>query len=230
MLKRLTHNLSLKLVALAIALAMWFFVVGQEKTEVYFRLRVELSKLPASMMVTNRVADQVIIGVAGPRTLVRRVAEQKWVKTVDLSGLREGEHKFAVRAEDLSLPRGVSVKRISPENVRVVLARLVERRLPVRPRFKGRPAKGFELGEVKFTPSQVTLRGVAEDIQDVDWIWTQRIDVTGRSQPLSIRVPLRMPGGRANELWPAAVQATVGIHSRAGGKPKSAQSKTGGGS
>ena len=211
MLERLTHNWSLKLLALAIATSMWVFVVGQEKSEVGVRVAVEITNLPADLLVVEDHPTEVDVRLYGPRSLIRRVASERLVKVVDLSGMGLGEHVFQVLPEDLRLPPGVRVIRISPGNLTLTLAKRVTRDVQVRPVFRGNPHAGFELAEVNFKPEKVLVWGRKEDLGDLDWIWTVPIDLTDRQESFSQNVQLRLPPGRTVRISQVEVLAQVKI-------------------
>jgi hypothetical protein len=51
MLSVLSENWVLKLLSLAFALILWFFVMGERKLEVGYAVPLELKNVPAGMMV-----------------------------------------------------------------------------------------------------------------------------------------------------------------------------------
>lgn len=104
MLRRLLNNWQLKLLAVAIALALWIFVVGQEKAEITVKVPVEITNIPKQVVVAGDVVPAVNVRLYGPRSLTRRVAEKRLAKNVSLTGMRPGEHSYQVLPEDLDLP------------------------------------------------------------------------------------------------------------------------------
>lgn len=220
MLKRLTHNLRLKLLALAIALVMWVFVVGQDKAEMTVEVPVEITGIPADMVVTDDVVNKVYARISGPGTLVRRAANQRMVQRVNLAGMGMGEHVFQIMPEDLRLPAGVSVIRVSPARFMITLASKVSRQVQVRPALKGDLAPGYEVGEINLTPPKVMVSGTQKDVDGVDWIWTMRMDVTGLQSSTTMRTGLRLPRGQSLHLEPMTVEAEIRV------RPKQAPSKS----
>jgi hypothetical protein len=211
MLKRLTHNLRLKLLALAIALVMWVFVVGQDKAEMTVEVPVEITGIPADMVVADDVVNKVYARISGPGTLVRRAAAQRMVQRVTLAGMGLGEHVFQIVPEDLRLPAGVSVIRVSPARFMITLAAKVSREVQVRPALKGELADGFEVFEINLKPQKVTVSGTQKDVDNVDWIWTIRMDVTGLKSSTSMRAGLRLPRGQSLHLDPMTVEAEIKV-------------------
>jgi hypothetical protein len=211
MLRAITHNLRLKLLALGIALVMWIFVVGQDRVEMTVEVPVEITGIPADMVIADEVVNKVYARISGPGTLVRRAAAQRMVQRLDLAGMGLGEHVFQIVPEALRLPAGVSVIRVSPARFSITLATKVSRQVQVRPALRGTPAKGFEVGEIQLTPSKVTVSGTQKEVENVDWIWTVRIDVSGLNSSTSLRTGLRLPRGNSLHLDPITVEADISI-------------------
>jgi len=214
MLRWITQNWQLKLISLAIAVFLWALVVGQENAEVTVKMPVVVSGLPADMVVANQVASEVELRLYGPQSLVRQVATRPQAKQLDLTGMGTGEHTFQVVPEDLNLPPGVEVVRISPARLRVQLARRYSRKAAVRPVIKGNPAPGCEVSEVVFKPAEVTVSGLQAELTDLDWIWTVPLEVTGMKKTTTLKANLRPPDGRAIRLNPSTVQAVIHIRPR----------------
>jgi YbbR domain-containing protein len=211
LLDRLTNNWSLKLLALAIALALWVFVVGQEKSEISVRVPVEITNIPPDTLVVDDVVGEVDARLYGPRTLIRRVAAERLSKAVDLTGLKVGAHVFQIEPEDLKLPPGVRVLRISPDSFRLTLVPRLAREVPVQPVLRGKPAQGFEQAEVGLRPSRVTVVGPRDEIAELDWVFTVPVDLSERKETFSQTVPLRPPRERNARLGRGEVEVTVAV-------------------
>ena len=218
MLEVITSNWKLKLISLGIAVALWTFVVGQESAEVTVRMPVVISGLPADMVMANQVANEVELRLYGPQSLVRQAANRPAAKQLNLAGMGTGEHTFQVLPEELNLPPGVEVLRISPARLRVVLDHRFSRKAEVRPVIKGNPKQGFEVAEVSFDPSKVMVSGIKQEITDLDWIWSEPIDVSGHSETFTrtVKANLPPPDRRAIRLNPTTMHALSTIRPRPG--------------
>ncbi|RJX36403.1 MAG: YbbR-like domain-containing protein [Desulfarculus sp.] len=205
------ENWPYKLLALIIAMALWAFVVGQEKAEITVRVPVEITGLPQDLVLGNQVDSEVEVRLYGPQNLVRQVSTRPRVKQLDLAGLAAGDHIFQVLPEDLNLPPAVSVVRISPSRLRVSLAPRFSREAAVRPVIKGNPPAGYEVAEVTFTPPTVKVSGLEQELADLDWVWTVPLDVSRLKNNATLKAVLRPPAGRTIRLIPATVQAQINI-------------------
>lgn len=124
------HNWHLKLLSLVLALLLWMVITGEPPTEVGFSVPLELRNTPLGMVVVSDVPASVQVRMHGPAALVRRLGAGDIVVALDLAGLARGEHAFALSPDDVVVPYGVRVVRLSPTQVRIRLepAPALERR------------------------------------------------------------------------------------------------------
>lgn len=227
MLEWMTNNWSVKLLSVAIAMALWVFVTGQEKSEIILQMPVETTNVPKGLMVVGEQANLVEVRVRGAGTLVRTAATQPLTKVVDLRGSRAGEVIFDVEPDDLKLPPGVTAIRITPASIRIQLAKVAKRSLPVRPVLPGSPQDGYRLGEISIKPDKVTATGTAEDVAQLErWVWTRPIDINGISRTLTVKVPLRLVWAKSSKtprrvaLSPREVKVVIPIIALEPDKPR----------
>lgn len=118
----LVRHWELKLLALAFAAALWVFVMSSEKTNVTLPLPVELDGVPSGLMVTSERPDTVDVQLHGLRSALLRVAPDALRVRINLAGSRPGEVVVGLAPDQIIVPPGVSVVRITPSVVRVGLS------------------------------------------------------------------------------------------------------------
>lgn len=175
------RNRGLKLLALGLALALWFAVGSEERTETTLNLALELANLPPKMIITSEVPASLQVRVMGPGSVVRKLTQARLMHTIDLSGYKSGRHSFSLGPNSFSFPRGVTVTRIQPNPLKLTLAVTTTRNLPIKPVLEGRPPEGFEVMEVKIRPAQITVKGPAPELADLKFVPTLPIDLTNLS-------------------------------------------------
>ena len=62
----LGRHKALKLLSLLLALALWFAVSGEERTETSLHMALEFVNLPAKMVITSEVPAELQVRVIGP--------------------------------------------------------------------------------------------------------------------------------------------------------------------
>lgn len=173
------RNWPSKILALVLALILWYFVVGEERAEVGLTVPLVLVNIPRDLVVVNNVTHGIDIRVNGPRSLVRSLSAEGLSKTLDLSNTRPGSVTFSISAEGIPLPRGVTITRIHPTQVTVVLEKQVRKTVSIRPKLKGRPEKGYEVHSVTVRPEQVEISGPEKALEGIDHLYTLPVEIGG---------------------------------------------------
>ncbi len=186
----LKRNKSLKLLAFVLALAAWFAVGSEERTETTLQLALELTNIPSQLMVTNEIPSHIEVRVQAPRSVIRELTEEKRHLRIDLGGSKPGSRNELITPSALNLPRGVVVSRIRPNSVTIELDQAQNRRVEILPVLKGTPAPGFEVGEVTLNPKETVLRGPKNLIQQLKQISTIPIEISRLSSSISREVEL----------------------------------------
>ncbi|MEW6327693.1 MAG: CdaR family protein [Thermodesulfobacteriota bacterium] len=174
-------NIGIKLLALAFALFLWFFVVGEEKAEVSLSVPLELVNMPDDLVISNEFNGMIDVRVYGPRSLVRELVTRRLSHVVDLAKATPGKMTLHITSEGIRLPREVQVTRIHPSQVTLVLEPLAWREVPVEAVLKGAVATGYELKGVELKPAKVVLVGAAREVAKVKKALTRPIDISGLS-------------------------------------------------
>ena len=111
----------LKLLSLVFAVALWVFLVVEDKGEAVYTVPLDVKNVPVGTEVVALGAEAIAVRVQGLRHVLSRIDERELHATVDLRGARPGDVLVRLRPEDITLPRGVEVVRITPAQVRATL-------------------------------------------------------------------------------------------------------------
>ena len=211
--KIFVEDWSLKLLSLAITLALWLVVTGQNEP-VTTHVSVQLNFVrPQSLEISNDPPKTVDVTLTGSRSKLDNLSVLDLVATIDLTDQRSGEHlvRFADKAL-LSLPHGVKVDGFLPSSTPIRLESIVERELKVDPKFEGRPAEGYEVYTV--TPNQptVTVRGPSSHVGALDNAPTETIWLSGQKESFTAsNVAINVPDPKVDLVDPAVdVQVVIG--------------------
>jgi hypothetical protein len=131
------ENLGLKVVALVLAVAAWWFVAGESKVLVSFTLPLEIRSLPRGLTMTNKPERQVEVRLSGASSLLSGMRPSEISVGVDLSSARAGRQFFNLDDRAVRVPPGIKVQRIFPSSIEVVLDRTERRTVPVSVRIGG---------------------------------------------------------------------------------------------
>jgi len=194
MIEKIFENWLLKLISLAFAVVLWFFVMGESRMEVNHIVPLEYENLPEGLMIANEVPTSVAIRISGPRALQVNLSPGDISLAVDLKNLTAGVTSFKRLEESLNIPSGLKITRISPSYVDVKLERVRERAVPVRVILTGNPAPGFIVKSTSVTPNKVTVSGAESELKGVSEVVTEGIDLSNVQESFSQTVAISYLG------------------------------------
>lgn len=186
----LARHKGLKLLSLFLAVALWLAVGGEERTETTLNLNLELVNLSTNLMITSEMPANLQVRVTGPRSIIRSISQSRLVHTVDLAGVKAGNHAVPLGPSTFSFPRGVIVTRVQPNPLTLNLATTITRTLAIKPSLNGSPPEGFEVKSVKIRPDHVTVKGVGSQLENLKNISTLPIDLNNLSGPVTLATDL----------------------------------------
>jgi YbbR domain-containing protein len=117
----LLGNWPLKLMAVVFALALWAFVVAEERTDAVFTVPLDLIDRPDGLEVASVGVGTVVVRVEGRGTLLRRLHETDFRAEVSLKSARPGRFVARIDVDNVAAPSGVRVVRVTPSEVRATL-------------------------------------------------------------------------------------------------------------
>ncbi len=211
MLKKLTENWTLKLLALVFAGMLWFFVTGEQKLERSYAVPLELRNMPTGLMVASELPSTIDVRISGPRTLLMNLSLQNIGIAVNLRDLEPGVTTLQRLEERLNLPGPLKVTRLSPSYIDVKLERIVSKNVEVIPQVTGVPAAGFRLETINVEPRNVMIEGAESEISAVEKVFTDSVDITDARESLKQKVFLTYPGRFSNLKDQLAVEMEIVI-------------------
>ncbi len=213
MLKKLTENWALKLLALVFACILWFFVTGEQKLERSYAVPLELKNIPAGMMVANDIPSMIDVRISGPRTLLMNLQLQDIGIAVNLKDLAPGLATLKRLEERLNLPGPLKVTRLSPSYIDVKLERIVSKNVLVKPQLRGKPAAGYRVATVHSVPPRVLVEGAESEVAGLDSVATEIVDIADALETRMEKVFLVYPGRYSNIKNQFAVEVEIVIES-----------------
>ena len=167
------RNLGTKLLALAIAILVWFVFSAQQReriSERSYRIPLSIANVPPGTLIASPLPPTIEVRLRGPFTALRQLDPVKLEAVVDLTGAPRGEKIFRLAPEDINVPQAVEVIAISPSEIRVALDATEEKTLPIVARVTGKPAEGFEVGRsgrraARGAPARPRVGGRAHDFR-----------------------------------------------------------------
>ncbi|MBP2679163.1 MAG: YbbR protein [Deltaproteobacteria bacterium] len=188
-----SRNLGLKIVALALAVAGWWFVAGESKVLVSFTIPLEIRNVPKEMTITNKAERQVEVRLSGPSSLLSGMRPSEISAAVDLAAGRAGRQFFNLDDRAVKVPPGIKVQRIYPSSIEVVLDRTERRMIAVAARIGGGTAVRKRVANVEIDPPSVEVEALQEEFARMPVVYTEDVvpDRTDRAYSAIARVETR---------------------------------------
>ena len=189
---RRPKNWVLKLVSLFFALFLWYFVVGEDKVDMNVTLPVEIVNLPRDLIISNQFKKQIEVTISGQRSLIRSMTEQHISRSIDLSKATPGTIVIQNDPDSISLPRGLSILRVQPPTLTLLLDRLIQKELPIKPILVGKVHKDFRLDSVTVDPLTLKISGPQAILDQEENLRTLPIVINGLSESTVKQVSLAL--------------------------------------
>ena len=184
------QHLTLKLVALVLAIIVWVMVVGEQKSEVQYTVPLELRNVPTELEIIERTS-QVKVTMRGFSSTLKRLTPGDIDVHIDLSSVVRGPNTFVIQPDEITVPVGVSVIQVSPSNIDVLLDATVRKIVAVDATLRGTLASGYTLGEVLLEPKNITITGAQSVLKGITTVGTETIALDNLSQDMSKKVKVR---------------------------------------
>ena len=155
------ENKSSKIIAIAVAIFLWFYANDrvQRTTEVWASFRVTA---PEDVAIDYTITN-IKIKARGPQSLLEKLGQEKLVYTHYVEGEVKGERQIDVQINPirLGLPEAIKVLEVRPAFVLVTLSKITTQYLPVKLDFASKPSGNSVFIEEKSfaIPSIVRVTG-----------------------------------------------------------------------
>jgi hypothetical protein len=116
-----THHWELKLIALVVSTILWAFVVTSDTSELILAAPLELDGIPSGLEIKGERPDSVEVQLHGLRATLAHLGPERVRARLSLAGARPGQVTLHVLPEQIVVPPGVKVVRVSPSRVHLVL-------------------------------------------------------------------------------------------------------------
>jgi hypothetical protein len=185
----LTHNFGWKLASLALSVLLWFAIVGQPELVTTHTVPILYKNLPTDLLIGADALDSVRVELRGPLSKLTGPNLADLAMLLDLSSVGgPGERTFTLSDGDLNLPEGIVFLRAVPSQLRIRVARLLTKDVPVQIRIAAPPPHGYRIVRQKATPDQLRIAGPEQRVQQTGSAETDAIDLSYVTQTSEFHV------------------------------------------
>jgi len=203
--KFILENFGFKIVAVVMALFLWFHVATEKVYEHTKSFPVKISNIPEDLILAREVPEEVQVRLQGKgKELLKLLLMEKKNLQIDIENFRVGEKNYSFKPEEVPLPEVLElrVKEILfPKSIKINLDRLIGKKVPIRSQIEIFPEEGYvQVGQLSLHPHEVVISGPRRLVRGINSIQTEMMVLESVTGPISDRVGLTLPEGYNLEL------------------------------
>ena len=145
--------------SLLIATVFWStLILGQKQiVERTMNIPIEYTSPGEGMVLMGTRVQELVVHAAGPKSAMNDFALSEPKALVDLSQMMEGTQTIPVTGENIRYPKEVTLLDISPADLELTLAGLIQKTVPVHPQLIGQLPNGYKIKEIKVLPESLQV-------------------------------------------------------------------------
>ena len=190
--KNKPKNWILKLISLTLAIMLWYFVVGEDQLDITIRVPIEILNLPANLTISNQYKKDIEVAVRGPRSMIQELRKRIITRPVDLASAQPGTIVIKNDENSIPLPKGITVQRLQPTNITLLLDELLQKRFPISPITEGELAPGYVLQRIYLDPDYLEISGPRSILEKATGLKTYVINLDNLDHSTSLQVHLNL--------------------------------------
>jgi YbbR domain-containing protein len=211
--RKIFNNIGFKILSVALAISLWFFVTYRGQLEITVESPIEFKNIPEGLELIKQDIRNVNLSVKGHERLLKGLKPADIRVIIDLSEAKKGEASYYFDKNNILIPRTIQVMRIDPAFVTVTLDESSTKVVPVRVAVVGIPEKGYRVKSIAVNPSSVAIEGAKTELARIAFLRTEYIDITGINTDVVQDVRLHT-GGMNIRTNIAEVTVTIRITNR----------------
>ena len=215
----LFQNLGWKLLAVAIALALWAAFISSPALVTFVSAPLQYQNMPQDLEMGSEAPERVYLEVRGPSSRLRGFDSSRMAVVLNLSSVQHpGEYTFTVEQNHVDLPVGLTLVRAAPGQVRLRFERSTAADVPVRVRFSSPPPAGFRIAHQEIQPKVLTIVGPESRVQQLKYVETDPIDLSHSMGKAQFHVHTFAADPQVRFKSPPAVDVVVSLERTADGQ------------
>jgi YbbR domain-containing protein len=176
----LTRNLVWKLLSLVVAFFFWLNVASEPDLATIISVPVEYNNFPGGLEISSKIVESIDVEARGPAGQLRSLQDSRIAAVIDFSTVNaSGERTFTLTAKQLNLPRGITLIRTIPAQLRFTFEKQLTREVSVNVKFSGKLPQGLSIAEVDVEPRELSITGPESRVRESKELVSDPFDLTG---------------------------------------------------
>jgi len=200
--KEKKNDLTVKILALIIAIILWSYVMSEVDPITKDSINVDVNFLNEAslerqgLVVLEPENASVRVEISGRRSDVIKISDKDIIAQVDLSGYSEGKLKVPVYVQ---APSSVTVEDYSPKEILITFDKIVTREIPITVETTGELPDGNVIGNPEVRPQYVVVEGPKTWINSVSKV-VALLDISKFNDDINVPVPIRIVDDDNNDV------------------------------
>lgn len=192
LIKNKPKNWLLKVISLCLAVMLWYFVVDEDQLDITIKVPIEVINLSPKLTISNEYKKEIEVSVRGPRSIILDLKNRNISRPVNLSDAKPGTIVIKNDDTSISLPKGITIQRLQPKNITLLLDQLIQKEFPIDPVTQGELAKGYILQKLYLDPDRLVISGPKNILERDLALKTYVIDLDRLDHSTSLQVHLNL--------------------------------------
>lgn len=214
------RNVGFKVVALIVALVLWFGVKADRQTEVRYPVPLEMQPARDDETILTPLPETVDVVFSGTGKELLRLGEQHYRVRKVIEPGPAGPRRVKLDPSNVLESGNLDVRPIAvePGVLTLTLDRVVSKRVPLRPLGRLEPADGYEVeGEIRFEPPNVTLIGARTILKQIDSLPVDLRRLRGSRGSIPRAISLTIPEYPSVIVQPDSIRILFDVREARGG-------------
>ena len=145
--------------SLIVAVVFWsaLILAQGEILEKIITVAVDYTASPSNLILVGDKQKEVRLHLSGPRSDLDAIVPDHMSAKIDLSKAVEGKQTFVITRDNLRLPRHVQLLDVTPSNIELALAEIVEHEVPVKAQLVGKLPAPMKIRSIELKPEKVRV-------------------------------------------------------------------------
>jgi len=145
--------------SLLVAVVFWstLIVSQREVVERVLPVNIDYTSPADDLALIGDKANEIKLHLTGPKSDIDNLTLNPPTVKIDLSRMAKGSQTMIITSENLRLPKGVTLLDTSPQQLKLTLAEVVEKNLPITPQIVGKLPGALKIHKITVTPQTVLV-------------------------------------------------------------------------
>jgi YbbR domain-containing protein len=149
---------------------------------------VEYTKSDPKIEIVETSVNAVSLQLGGSSALIRSIRPEQVQVRLDLDKAVAGRNTFSITRDNITLPPGIFLKKVSPSVIEATLEVTIKKALPLQVDWVGKLPEHLILYEIKLDPETIEVIGGNRILENISTIYTAKIPLDNLQQSGSIMI------------------------------------------